>query len=214
MYTFFAHDGYNNLRRLLLHLNQMWRSIWITKVSLTITSGILIELMILPCFAHTTVDVKIKETDHRHIDISAYEFQYIDTLSSLKNGQWTDPSVWSVGRVPTVGDVVLLLHTITIPVDVLAKSQHLLYNSNGRLLFEDSTSSLQLGFILSANQLRIKILQESPASTTYTYDGQNRLTTITNGNQLSIYSYGDAQNFNRLYQYRDCSLNCVKPEGE
>ncbi|GAB4038010.1 choice-of-anchor Q domain-containing protein [Spirosoma gilvum] len=80
------------------------------------------------------------------IDVGAYEFQELGQVHSLKDGQWTDPTIWSVGRVPTATDKVFLQHVITIPTGTIAEIKKLTYDSTGLLLFADSSSKLRLGF--------------------------------------------------------------------
>ncbi len=78
------------------------------------------------------------------IDMGAYEFQQMLVVFSLKNGSWTDTSLWSVGRLPQVGEKVRLKHSVTIPANYTALGSTLLYDPLGKLLY-NSGGRLQLG---------------------------------------------------------------------
>ncbi|QHV95640.1 hypothetical protein [Spirosoma endbachense] len=57
-----------------------------------------------------------------------------DVLTTLKSGNWNDPSVWSCGRIPTLTDAVYLAdgHLINVNVTGYAK---LLIQGGGQLLY-------------------------------------------------------------------------------
>ena len=78
------------------------------------------------------------------IDMGAVEFQGILEMYTLKNGNWNDPSVWSLSRVPQPGERVRLRHTVTIPAGFTASGLILSYDPDGRLIHEAGTK-LQLG---------------------------------------------------------------------
>ncbi|WP_198175013.1 hypothetical protein [Spirosoma arboris] len=179
-------NGYDDFRKLLLYLGQMWASGWNTLLRFIIISKI---LMILPDLA---TGFPLSFSDGSGATIGAYEVQSLDSIRSLKDGQWTDPTVWSTGKVPTSGNEALLLHAITIPSGVLAEVQRLIYDSNGHSLYEDSTSRLQVGFLVSSTPLRLKTVHGGSINTTYTYDSQNRLSTVSKADgSLAVIAYGD-----------------------
>lgn len=69
------------------------------------------------------------------IDMGAYEFQIIPEVISLKNGSWTDISLWSVGRLPLAGERVRLRHSVTIPASYTALGGRLLYDPLGKIIY-------------------------------------------------------------------------------
>lgn len=69
------------------------------------------------------------------IDMGAYEYQDFLEVFTLKDGLWSDPTVWSVSRLPQAGDRVRLKHTITIPAGLLALAGGLIYDSASRLIY-------------------------------------------------------------------------------
>ena len=69
------------------------------------------------------------------IDMGAYEFQLPPEVFSLKNGSWTDNSLWSAGRLPLAGEWVRLKHSVTIPANYTALGSRLLYDPLGRLIY-------------------------------------------------------------------------------
>ena len=69
------------------------------------------------------------------IDIGAFEGGVIVDIYTLKDGLWSDPTVWSVGRVPQAGERLRVLHSVTIPGAYVAQGGQIVYGTNGRLLF-------------------------------------------------------------------------------
>lgn len=78
------------------------------------------------------------------IDMGAVEFQGLLEVYTLKDGSWSDPSVWSVGRLPQLGERVRLKHTVSVPTATTAQGIILTYDPTGRLLYE-AGGKLQLG---------------------------------------------------------------------
>jgi hypothetical protein len=70
-------------------------------------------------------------------------------MSSVKSGNWTDPTVWSCNRLPDAGDAVTISasHTVTIPANTLAKAYSL--KQEGTLVYASPSATLQLGFTLT-----------------------------------------------------------------
>ncbi|KAB7732484.1 hypothetical protein F5984_00545 [Rudanella paleaurantiibacter] len=70
------------------------------------------------------------------IDIGALELQTdASALFTLRNGDWTDPSVWSCGRVPTFADSVEIQHSVTIPPNVSVAAFRVQYKMGGLNVF-------------------------------------------------------------------------------
>ena len=82
------------------------------------------------------------------IDMGAFEFQLAITgpIVTVKNGQWTDPTVWSVGRVPAAGDDVTVQHIVVIPANTTATIRRLIYGSGGKIQYGGTPAQLRLGF--------------------------------------------------------------------
>ena len=70
------------------------------------------------------------------IDRGAYEFQIFVDVYTLKNGNWNDPTVWSVGRLPLPGETVRYLHRVTVPAGVTAVGRISRFEVGGRLIFQ------------------------------------------------------------------------------
>ena len=82
------------------------------------------------------------------IDMGAFEFQAGTTgaIITVKDGQWTDPSVWSVNRVPAAGDDVTVQHTVVIPVNSTAIIRRLTYGFGGKIQYGGTPAQLRIGF--------------------------------------------------------------------
>jgi CHRD domain/Ig-like domain CHU_C associated/Calx-beta domain len=83
------------------------------------------------------------------VDMGAYEFQGVATSTlviSVVTGPWEANSTWSVGRVPQLGDYVIIdsNHIVTLNSTGIAKN--LEYRGTGQLKFNTTTSKLQIGF--------------------------------------------------------------------
>jgi hypothetical protein len=66
------------------------------------------------------------------VDIGAVEYNEIFTL---KNGTWTDASIWNVNRLPTSGERIHILHKVNVPASYQAVGGRLLYGPNGQMIF-------------------------------------------------------------------------------
>ncbi|KAB7730998.1 hypothetical protein F5984_09210 [Rudanella paleaurantiibacter] len=65
-------------------------------------------------------------------------------LTTVKNGDWNDPTVWSCGRVPTSADAVLVNHAVTVSAGATGYAARLTYGAAARLTFGVG-SRLRLG---------------------------------------------------------------------
>ncbi|WP_190884876.1 putative Ig domain-containing protein [Spirosoma profusum] len=66
-------------------------------------------------------------------------------ITSMKAGNWNDPTVWSCGTVPTQTDRVLLNHAVALPAGYVAQALSLGYGIGGKLTYQ-ANSRLRLGF--------------------------------------------------------------------
>ncbi len=69
-----------------------------------------------------------------------YQLNVLPCVSTtVRNGNWTDPSVWSCGRVPAVGEAITVQHVITIPAavsaDAAAQAQRISLVAGGQLVY-------------------------------------------------------------------------------
>ena len=69
------------------------------------------------------------------VDMGAYEFTAPTVLFTLKNGSWTDPSVWSCNCLPGNADAVIVRHIIQIPSSYSSTAYNVNFDLNGRLDF-------------------------------------------------------------------------------
>jgi Beta-propeller repeat len=55
--------------------------------------------------------------------------------SSVKAGNWNDPTVWSCGQLPTLTDPVQLNHVVTLPNNFTANALRVRYSTGAKLTF-------------------------------------------------------------------------------
>jgi hypothetical protein len=60
-------------------------------------------------------------------------------MYTVKAGRWDDPSVWSMNRVPVVGDLVRIKHQVTVPVGYVAQARQLSYDPAQTLKLENGS---------------------------------------------------------------------------
>ncbi len=65
-------------------------------------------------------------------------------MSTVKAGNWNDPTVWSCNRVPLATDPVQVGHVVTIPASLVARALRVRYVVGGKLSLV-STARLRLG---------------------------------------------------------------------
>ena len=56
-------------------------------------------------------------------------------FTSIKAGSWTDPTVWSCGRIPTDSDAVMISHALTVPASQLVRAQRVVFMAGGRVVY-------------------------------------------------------------------------------
>jgi hypothetical protein len=69
------------------------------------------------------------------IDMGATEYQNLLEIYTLTNGNWNNPAVWSVARLPQPGERVRLKHLIQIPASYWAQSGPLVYDLAAKLIY-------------------------------------------------------------------------------
>ncbi|MBD2705883.1 VCBS repeat-containing protein [Spirosoma sp. BT702] len=65
-------------------------------------------------------------------------------MYSVKDGDWSDASMWSCGRVPLLTDIVTLNHAVSLPASYQAQAMRVIYSPGSRLVL-GNTSRLRLG---------------------------------------------------------------------
>ncbi len=65
-------------------------------------------------------------------------------MATRKDGLWTDPTVWSCGRVPLSTELVYVRHTVSIPSNQIARARRISLGVGGKITSE-SLGRLQLG---------------------------------------------------------------------
>ena len=70
------------------------------------------------------------------VDMGAVEFGGGADIFTLKNGNWSDPTIWSVGRLPLAGERVRVQHQVQVS-GAFGVGQ-LVYEQNGKLVFTTS----------------------------------------------------------------------------
>lgn len=77
-------------------------------------------------------------------DVFTVQVCSASSLYTVKTGSWTDPTVWSCNRIPTLTDTVALKHLVSVPAGVVAHALRVTYDPGINLQF-GSNARLQLG---------------------------------------------------------------------
>ena len=83
------------------------------------------------------------------VDMGAYEFQGTATATlviSVVTGPWEANSTWDVGRVPQLGDYVIIDNSHIVTLNGTGIAKNLEYRGTGQLKFNATTSKLEIGF--------------------------------------------------------------------
>ena len=113
-------------------------------------------LLLISAFAHTAVaesTFPLLSTPNDQIPF----FCYNPTITSVKSGSWSDPSVWSLGRVPVSTDVVDIATNTLVSYDAAAGASDCVA-VNGHLKFRtDINTSLEVAnlMVLEGGHLEI-----------------------------------------------------------
>jgi Beta-propeller repeat len=65
--------------------------------------------------------------------------------SSVKAGNWNDPTVWSCGQVPVSADLVSVGHAVSVPTSYTATAGRIRYTTGGRVVFNTPSAKLRVG---------------------------------------------------------------------
>jgi hypothetical protein len=95
------------------------------------------------------LDGNLRRYSSGRVDIGAYEFQgtaSANLVISVQTGNWESNSTWDVGRVPQLGDYVIIDNNHTVTLNGEGAAKNLEYRSNSVLKFGKSNARLNIGF--------------------------------------------------------------------
>ncbi len=97
------------------------------------------------------------------------DFGATPTLTSITNGNWSSPSTWSLGRIPTDGDVVAIAANTIITYDAFSNNtiQTVAIKPSGQLIFRtDINTRLTVAnlLVMDAGELQIGTANNPVAS--------------------------------------------------
>jgi hypothetical protein len=95
------------------------------------------------------LDGNLRRFSGAKVDMGTYEFQGAGTSTlviSVETGAWEANSTWDIGRVPQLGDYVIIdnNHIVTLGTTGIAKN--LQYRGTGTLKFNSAISKIELRF--------------------------------------------------------------------
>lgn len=67
------------------------------------------------------------------------------SMASIREGNWTDPTVWSCYRVPVATDAIEVRHVVTVPPDTTVSAKRVTYTATGEVDVK-AGGRLRLGF--------------------------------------------------------------------
>ncbi|WP_232074168.1 fibronectin type III domain-containing protein [Spirosoma aureum] len=67
------------------------------------------------------------------------------SMYTIKTGLWTDPAIWSCGRLPLSSDIVEIRHFVTVPANLIVFAKKVSIDSGQRLIYSLNTQ-LKTGF--------------------------------------------------------------------
>jgi hypothetical protein len=68
-----------------------------------------------------------------------------NAITTVKDGSWSDPTVWSCGEVPTTDDTVQINHVVAVAPNNIVQIKTLRYGVGGKLTYQ-TAGRLRLGF--------------------------------------------------------------------
>jgi parallel beta-helix repeat protein len=83
------------------------------------------------------------------IDMGAFEFQGTATATlviSVQSGNWETNATWDIGRVPQLGDYVIINENHTVSINATGTAKNVESRSNSVLKFGNSSAKLTIGF--------------------------------------------------------------------
>ena len=95
------------------------------------------------------LDGNLRRFNAGRVDMGAFEFQGNSVSSiviSVSSGNWEINSTWDVGRVPKIGDLVIIDNNHTVNLNGEGAAKNIEYRGTGTLKFNSTNSKLNLGF--------------------------------------------------------------------
>ena len=95
------------------------------------------------------LDGNLRRYTAGRVDMGAYEFQgtaLANLVISVQTGNWESNSTWDVGRVPQVGDYVIIDNNHIVTLNGEGTAKNLEYRNNGFLKFGSTSAKLNIGF--------------------------------------------------------------------
>jgi hypothetical protein len=107
--------------------------------------------LILPISLVLGASADVAAQDHVHEDLSALagaplphdipDFCAAPTVSTVGSGAWSNPAIWSVGRLPVAGEVVNIAEGTNVTYDVVSDAAVRCLAVNGRLAFRTDVNT-------------------------------------------------------------------------
>lgn len=95
------------------------------------------------------LDDNLRRFSGGRVDMGAYEFQATSTATlviSVATGNWESNSTWDIGRIPQLGDYVIIDNSHVITLNTTGVVKNLEYRGTGQLKLNTTTSKLEIGF--------------------------------------------------------------------
>ncbi len=95
------------------------------------------------------LDGNLRRFANGRVDMGTYEFQGAATATliiSVASGSWETNSTWDIGRIPQLGDYVIIDNSHIVTLTGTGVAKNLEYRGTGKLKFNATTSKLEIGF--------------------------------------------------------------------
>ena len=95
------------------------------------------------------LDGYLRRYNGGRVDMGAYEFQGNSVSSiviSVASGNWESNSTWDVGRVPKIGDLVIINNNHTVNLNGMGNAKNIEYRGTGTLKLNTTNGKLNIGF--------------------------------------------------------------------
>jgi hypothetical protein len=88
----------------------------------------------------------IKCISEKSTDVTVVTITTATLVISVITGPWEANSTWDIGRVPQLGDYVIIDNGHIVTLNTTGIAKNLTYRGTGQLKFNSTTSKLELGF--------------------------------------------------------------------
>jgi hypothetical protein len=69
-----------------------------------------------------------------------------NVITSIKTGNWEDPTTWDLNRIPLLTDLVIIDQNHTVTLTGTGNAKNLSKRSNSKLRMAATSTKLRLGF--------------------------------------------------------------------